>query len=365
MNTLFKYLTLNGRRPKLRHRSKITALALFAIAVVLLPQHVLAQEAKRSNTIDSRLFPTYNSDFSYFFLRKDMRLYEQMVSAEVISYEDGAVDLRTKGFLPIHNSEKWTYIIPFYLDRYQYVANESNDELAVGNLFGQSALTFYPNENWTFLHILEFRFKGANEYFMKNEGNFMAQFMTARYTFSEKVSVTAGGLVGIGWDQTGESFWDVKPSVAFNWSPNDYLTLMVGVPGAGLEWSAPLGLDLVAHTLIDGEQFNTTAALRKNFGKSFDITARYLREGYDELYTPSQAADFFSEIDVETITQYQDKYQLELTIRPEKNTIVQFIGGYGTNREVLATDTQGATTEFSSEDGYYFGINLARTILLK
>ncbi|MEQ8945969.1 MAG: hypothetical protein RIC90_00765, partial [Balneola sp.] len=154
----------------------------------------LAQELDRPNTIDTRLFPTYNSDFSYFFLRRDMRLYEQMVSTEVIAYEDGAVDIRTKGFIPIHNSQKWTYIIPIYLDRYQFVSNETEDELAVNNLFGQSILTFYPNERWTYLHIIEFRFKGANDYFMKKEGNFLAQFMTARYHINKKLSVTAGGL---------------------------------------------------------------------------------------------------------------------------------------------------------------------------
>ncbi|QSE98695.1 hypothetical protein [Fulvivirga lutea] len=332
--------------------------------IMLFSPLIYAQKADRPNTIDTRLFPTYNSDFSYFFLRRDMRLYEQMVSTEVIAYEDGAVDVRTKGFVPVHNSKKWTYIIPFYLDRYQYVAVETDDELAVNNLFGQSILTFYPNERWTYLHIIEFRFKGANDYFMKKEGNFLAQFMTVRYNINTKTSITAGGLFGIGWDQNGDSYWDVKPSLAFNWSPNKFFTLMLGVPGAGIEWSAPAGFDIVIHSLMDGEDINTTAAIRKNISSKFDFTFRYLREGYDGLYTPNEAVDFTNDIDLKQISQYQNKVQAELTVRPEDNTVIQFIGGYGTNRKLEALDINGITTDFSSSNGYYLGINLAKTIVL-
>ena len=351
----------------LKRPSKYANIAAFIILFTIFfsSDVVHAQEDVRPNSIDNRLFPTYNSDFSYFFLRRDMRLYEQMISAEVIAYEDGAVDIRTKGFLPIHNSDKWTYIIPFYLDKYQFVSSETDDELTTNNLFGQSILTFYPSEKWTFMHIIEFRFKGANNYFMKKEGNYLAQFMTARYNFNQYLSFTTGALIGSGWDHEGSTFWDLKPSVALNWSPNKYLSVMLGVPGAGVEWSAPGGFDIVAHSLLEGEEINMTAALRKNLGQKFDITIRYLREGYVDLYTPRQVSDFTNSIDLKQISQYQDKYQAELTFRPEKNTIVQLVGGYGTNRELEAVDVQGNLINFSSSDSYYIGINLSKTILLR
>ncbi|MEQ8925903.1 MAG: hypothetical protein RLO81_08825, partial [Fulvivirga sp.] len=130
------------------------------------------------------------------------------------------------------------------------------------------------------------------------------------------------------------------------------------------EWSAPAGIDIVIHSLIDGEEINTTAAIRKNISDKFDFTFRYLREGYDELYTPNEATGFTSNIDLKQISQYQNKLQAELTVRPENNTIIQFIGGYGTNRKLEALDVNEVTTDFSSSDGYYIGVNLAKTIIL-
>lgn len=326
--------------------------------------NTFAQESERPNTIDTRLFPTYNSDFGYFFLRKDMKMYEQMTSAETVVHENGAADIRTKFFIPIHKSKKWSYSIPIYFDRYQFIGKSENQKLNVNNLFGQSLLTYHPNKKWDLSHIIEFRFKGADNHFIKKEGNFMAQFITAQYNFNSKFSIIGGALMGIGWDNTSNSYVDVKPAVMLKWKPNKYLNLMLGVPGSAIEWSAPGGIDIMVHILIDGSEFNTSAAIRKNLGNYFDITLRYLHEGFDKLYTPSEALGFSTpSIDFEQINQYQDKLQLELTVRPEKNTIIQLIGGYAQNKDLnLLGSIDNNATSITSSNGYYFGINLARTI---
>lgn len=336
-------------------------LILTGLAVVSL---TVLQAQERENTIENRLFPTYNSDYSYYFMRQNMRLDEMMFSAEMISYEDNAVDIRTKGFIPLYSSEKWNYTIPIYFDKYQFTS-ENGEDLNVYNLFGQSVLSFFPNEKWNFSHIIEFRLKGAGEYFTKKEGNFIAQFINARYHFNDKISLTLGGLVGMGWDQNGDSEIGVKPSVMLTYTPNQYLKIMAGLPGAGIEWSTPKGFDFMAHGLLDGDEYNMSVALRKNMGKKFDVTARYLKEGFIELYTPSDALDISNNtFDLEEIKQYQNKFQLEIGFRPEKNTIIQLIGGYGINRDLELKSTSGNTTNVASKDGIYFGINLAKNIKL-
>lgn len=324
---------------------------------------VQAQE-ERENTIETRLFPTYNSDYTYYFMRRNMRLDEMMFSTEVISHEDNAVDIRTKGFIPLHNSEKWNYTIPIYFDKYQFTAKDGGD-LNVYNLFGQSVLSFFPNDKWNFSHIIEFRLKGAGEYFTKKEGNFIAQFVNARYHFDDKLSLTIGGLIGTGWDQNGDSETKAKPSIMLTYQPTKYLKLMAGMPGAGIEWSAPKGFDFMAHGLLDGDEYNMSVALRKSIGEKFDITARYLNEGFTELYTPTEALGMSNTtFDLEEIKQYQNKFQLEIGFRPEKNTIIQLIGGYGINRDLELQNTSGNTSSIAADDGMYFGVNLAKNIKL-
>jgi hypothetical protein len=347
---------------------QIRSVYFYAVLLVSLwsVEDTFAQDTERPNTIQTRLFPTYNSDFSYFFMRRDMKMYEQMTSAETIIHEDGAADIRTKLFIPIHKSDKWSYSIPIYFDRYQFIGESENQKLNVNNLFGQSLLTYHPNSNWDFSHIIEFRFKGADNYFIENEGNWMAQFITAQYNLNNEFSFIGGSLMGIGWNNENDTYFGIKPAFMLKWKPNKYLNLMVGMPASAIEWSAPGGIDLMAHTLLDGSEWNTSAAIRKNMGNHFDITFRYLHEGFDELYTPYQAIGFeVPSANFEQIGQYQDKYQVELTLRPEANTIVQLIGGYAQNRDLILINNGDNEVLISSSNGFYFGVNLARAIILQ
>ena len=329
--------------------------------MVISIQYISAQESQRENTIETRLFPTYNSDFSYYFMRRDMRLDELLFSTEVITHKNNTVDLSLKGFIPVHNSSKWNYTIPIYFEKYQFKSNDNNS-LEVSNLFGQSVLSFFPNNKWNFSHIIEFRLKGVGDYFTKKEGNFIAQFVNARYYFNPKLSITFGGLVGTGWDQNGQSETAVKPSLMLTYQPTKYFKAMIGAPGSAIEWSAPAGIDIMAHGLLDGDEYNTSVGIRKNIGSKFDITARYLNEGFTELYTPSTAIPFASSTNLEFSKQYQEKYQLELGVRPNKNTVLQLICGYGTNKDLILTDSNDIKTSVKSDDSYYVGINLTSMI---
>lgn len=339
---------------------KVIFVALVFVSIL----NANAQNTDRQNTIRTKLFPTYNSDYSYFFVRQDMRLNELMAGTEVVAFEDGAVDVRTKSFIPLYDSKKLSYIIPIYYDQYKFKGTTDAQELNVNHMFGQSVLTYRPTNKWDLLHIIEFRFKGVNDYFFKKEGNFLANFMMARYKLNKKLNIIGGGLIGIGWDQNGESYTRTRPSFAVHWKPNKYFDLMLGVPGAAMEWSAPGGVDIVVNALMDGGDVNTTGAIRKHLGQHFDITARYLREGYSELYTPSSAAPFLNTMNTQQISQYQNKYQLEFTIRPERNTVLQLIGGYGQNRDLNVLNTNNIESKIASPDGYYFGVNLQKTIQL-
>jgi len=335
-------------------------LKIYLLIIITIPQFCYSQE--RENTIETNYFPTYNSDFSYYFLRRNMRLNELLYSVETVSHEDGVINIRTKGFIPIHNSKKWNYVIPIYFDNYNFKPSNGAEAISVSNLFGQSILGFYPSEKLSFSSIFEFRFKGVESNFLKNPGNFLAQFLNARFKISEKVSITAGGLVGLGWDNNNDDYLKVLPSFQFQYTHSEYLKVMLGLPASAVEWSLPRGFDLMAHSLIEGSEFNVSTALRKAISPKFDFTLRLLNEGFSELYTPQN--QFQTSInEFEYTSQYQLKYQAEFTFRPEKNTIIQFLAGYATNRDFEFTQKNEVVEQFNAADGYYLGINLAKTIL--
>ena len=53
-----------------------------------------------------------------------------------------------------------------------------------------------------------------------------------------------------------------------------------------------------------------------------------------------------------------------MTYRTNPNTLIQIIGGLGKNRD-LVLQNEGNNTEFlTASNGFYLGVNLAKTILL-
>lgn len=337
---------------------------LLVCLLLLLTNYSKAQDDSLSeNTINTRFFPTSNSDFSYYFLRKDMRLSEFLISTEFSSFEDGSTNFKTKLFLPVHNSKKITYDIPLYLEKYEFRDSESDFKKNVYSVFGQSILGFYPSERLNFSHIIEFRFKGDGDNLTQKTGNYLAQFLTARYRLRDKVYLTGGALVGLGWDNQGDSQVDVKPALMLTWKPNPKLSLMVGMPAAAIEWSMPLGFDFVFHSLLDGGDINITTAVRKNLGSKFDITGRFVREGYSELNVPGNFVNPFLN-DSKTASFYYNKMQLELGVRPNRNTVIQLIGGYSMGGDLEIKRAFDKTTTMNGRDNLYFGLSLNRRFQL-
>lgn len=315
------------------------------------------------NTINTRLFPTYNSDFSYYFLRKNMRLSEFLIGNEFNTFEDGSSNFKTKVFLPIFNSPKVTYDVPLYIEKYEFKDSKSDFRKNVYNVFGQSVLGLHLSEKWKFSHIIEFRFKGDGENLTLRTGNYLAQFITSRYTFNSKVSITGGVLTGLGWNNKGKSEMDIKPAIMLTLKPTTKLSIMLGMPATAIEWSMPLGFDYVFHSLLDGNDINITTALRKNLGNKFDITGRFIREGYSQLNVPNNFVETTME-KTQTASFYYNKLQLELGVRPTKNTVVQLLGGYSMGRNLEVENEAQKTTTMKAADGLYFGVSLNKTLQL-
>jgi hypothetical protein len=339
------------------------------ITSLLLASGIIASYAQSSendlaeNTINTRFFPTYNTDFSYYFLRKNMRLGEFLVGSEFNTFEDGSVNFRTKVFLPIFDSPKVTYDVPLYIEKYEFKDNKSDFRKNVYSVFGQSVLGLHLSDKWKVSHIIEFRFKGDGENLTQSTGNYLAQFITSRYTFSPKVSLTGGALMGIGWSNKAQSEIEIKPALMLTWKPNTKLSIMLGIPAVAVEWSMPLGLDFVFHSLLDGDDVNITAALRKNIGNKFDITGRFIREGYSKLNVPNNFVDA-SMGNAQTASFYYNKLQLELGLRANKNTVVQLLGGYSMGRNLEVENEADETSTMKAVDALYFGISLNRSLQL-
>jgi hypothetical protein len=314
------------------------------------------------NTINTRFFPTYNSDFSYYFLRKNMRLSEFLIGSEFNAFEDGSSNFKTKMFLPIFNSTKVTYDVPMYIEKYEFKDSNSAFRKNVYSVFGQSVLGLHLSDQWKFSHIIEFRFKGDGENLTKSTGNYLAQFITGRYIFNSNLSLTGGVLTGVGWSNKGQSNMDIKPAFMLTWKPNHKLSLMLGAPATGVEWSMPLGFDFVFHSLLDGDDINITTALRKNIGNKFDITGRFIREGYSHLNVQNNFVDVAG--NAQTASFYYNKLQFELGLRPNKNTVIQLLGGYGIGRNLEIEDESAQKTKMKAADGLYFGISLNRSLQL-
>ena len=308
-----------------------------------------------NNPIDQYYYPTYNSDFLYFFLRKDMRLNEGLVGFD-LKQKDEQTTLKSKLFIPVFDSKKWNYVLPIYYDSYEFKSSDSaydfNSEMRF--FFFQSVLNYYPTNNLSFSSIIEVRIKG-NEYSQfEKTGNQIAHYFVARYQFTDKFAVAPGFLVGYQWHTTNTNI-AVFPSFEFKWNPNPKVALMAGVPGLlGFEWSAPKGFEAIIHCIMDDGEVFLYSSLRKRFNKRFDITLRYNLDGYSNTYIPQTE---FQTYTYNQIKQTESFLATEFSFRPSGTILLQLKSGYNLDSKVQLYYNDDKIVDINGSSGLFWGIS--------
>lgn len=321
---------------------------------------VHAQEADRQ----SYYFPTYNSDFSYYFLQNDMRLNSAITSLDLTVLGNGEINSMTKAFLPMVHKEKFTFDIPLYFQNYSF--NSSSDQVDyeknIYNVFGQAIFGFYPDSRWSASQIFEFRIRGDEQSLQENTGNFLASFTTFRYSLNPKFDIMFGGLVGVGWEENGEREPRIVPTASIAWKPNQHFSMMFGVPGSAIEWSLPGDTELMVHSLMDGDKFDFTGALKKQLNSNWAITARYLHRGYTDVYFPTEQLNIgSSDYSFDNLQQFSEKIQGELSYYFSPNSLLQLKAGYTTNRDLQLSSGSTELASVEGYQGYFAGVHFART----
>lgn len=328
---------------------------VISLAVVCFALSLSAQDSQ--TPIDKYYLPTYNSDFIYFFLRKNSRLSEGLVGVEV-DYQEDNTTTKSKLFIPLLNKEKWNYVIPVYFDRYQFKSSNEDGGQAfeMRNFFFQSVLNYYPNKKWTFTSIIEGRIRGNEDSHFEERGNMIAHYFVTKYNFSEKFSVLPAFLVGHQWNDENETV--VFPSLEFKWNPNQDLAFIAGVPGFfGLEWSASKNYDLVLHSMLDNGILTVNAALRKRFSDRIDLTFRFNRDGYGNTFVPTSTLTKKDQLfSYNQVNQMKHAVSAELTFRPTSSLMFQVEGGYNLNSTLQVIGYDDKTINIEGKAGAFVGV---------
>lgn len=312
---------------------------------------------------DSYYFPTHNSDYSYYFLRNDMRLNKAITSLDLTVLGNGDVNSMTKAFLPMVHNDKFTFDIPLYFQNYSFNSSSDDTDYSknVYNVFGQAIFGFYPDSRWSTSQIFEFRIRGDEQTLQENRGNFLASFTTFRYSLNPNFDIMFGGLAGVGWEEDGEREPSIVPTASLIWEPSQQLSVMVGIPGSAIEWSLPGQTELMVHGLLDGDEYDLTGALKKQLNKNWAITARYLNRGFTDVYFPNEQISIDnSTLNFNNLQQYSKKLQGELSYYINKNSLLQLKAGYTTDRDLHLSNGETELASLDGYDGYFAGIHFAR-----
>ena len=311
-----------------------------------------------------RYFHTYNSDFQYFFMRERMRLNKVLTSFSFNQQESGVSDVEVKSFLPVYYGDRFAFLTPFYFYRYPLTPAQQ-EELpfdAIQNFFWQFVFTADLSDDLTLLVINENHIVGTEESQLSLIGSDTAQFMLLSWEISPQWTVAPAFRAKMFWDDEREANWEFFPAGHVIWRPRDDLSLMTGVPSLlGVEWAGPWQLDVASHVMLgEGNNINVMTAVRKGLGGGFAATVRGLRDGYEGVYVPRFTRTVGGqEIEVNRVSQYKNRVQLELEYHPTDTTMLQLKGGYGFDEGVRLKRDETEVDTIAGEDGFYAGFTLS------
>ena len=335
----------------------------FATVILLVLFGIISATAQDTKTdhpspIDDNYYPTNNSDFHYFFLRKNSRLSEGLVGYEMDFHQD-RVSSKSKFFIPLVNRKKWNYVIPIYYDRHQFTSasNEMDINTEYRNFFFQSVLNYYSSEKLTFTSIIEGRIRGNAESHFESRGNMLAHYFVVKYQLSNQLFIAPAILAGHQWNVDNEFVF--FPSLELKWNPNKDFALMAGVPGLlGIEWSMAQDIDVVMHSMMDNGVLTVNASARKRFNDYFEFSLHYDQDGYGNTYLPSNIvnSEEGESYHYNQVNQKENSISAKLTFKPTKEVLLQVKGGYNYNSELTLSNNDTEQVGVKGEAGFYSGI---------
>lgn len=310
----------------------------------------------------SRYFHTYNSDYQYFFMRRNMKLDTVLASASVQQSSKGALDIEAKAFLPIYESERFSFVLPFYMYRYG-LSNAQKKELPFGAVqasFWQAIFTAKLSKTLQLALITEGRHNGTEESQWSRVGTELAEFVVLKWQPSREWTFAPAFRVKGGWNSEGDVEYQVLPAGNIIWRPKRNLAVMTGLPSfVGFEWATPR-LDMAAHVMLaEGNNVNVMTAARLHVTPSVATTARFLRDGYQDLYVPNFAFEQGGQqMDVTQISQYKNRAQLELEVATSSHSLIQLKAGYSFDEGIALSGQDGDSATVDGENGLYLGATL-------
>lgn len=312
-----------------------------------------------------RYFHTYNSDYQYYFMRRQQRLNQALASVSVNHQASGADDTEIKAFLPIYHGERFSFELPFYFHRFPLTQaqQEGLPFNAVHNFFWQAIFNLELSDSLRLALITESHHKGTESSQASLIGSDVAEFVLLRWQLSPQWTVAPAARAKVYWDSQGKEQLQVLPAGHVIWRPTQDLALMTGLPSLfALEWNGPHRFDLATHVMLgEGEgNINVMAAARQGITDRTAVTLRYLRDGFADVYVPEFSYQEAGQGQVvDEIAQYKHRVQLELELHPTDHTMLQFKGGYGIDDGVTLSRDGKEVTTLDGEDGFYGGLTFA------
>ena len=308
-----------------------------------------------------RYFHTYNTDYQYYFLRKNQHLNTVLAGVSMQQSSEGALDIEAKAFLPLYQGEKISFVLPFYFYRYGF-SNSQEKALphgAVHATFWQAIFNAKLSESLSLAIITEGRHNGTERSQWRLPGTEMAEFVVLKWDASPTWTFSPAFRVKASWDGKRDRHLQILPAGNIIWRPKKNLAVMTGLPSfLALEWASDYGVDVVAHVMLaEGNNINAMSAVRVHLGSQLSIATRFLRDGFQDLYVPEFAyQDSSHEGLVDQISQYKNRLQLELEVAATKHSTLQLKGGYIFDEGITVSDSDAKITTIDGSDGVFFGV---------
>lgn len=274
-------------------------------------------------------FPTYNTDYMYFFLRSDRDLSQGLAGIHVRGGSDSTMDTEIKAFLPLYGNEEGGFVLPIYAWK---TSIESDDPIMdfktdVNRLFWQGIGRLKISEDLEALFIVENRMRGDDASIETILGNDAAALVHLNYKLNENWSL--GGMVRtqrmwkegkyagrinrnlslennpgfeqfamasmLGGKQDIVSEDNTIPAGMVNYRTDNF-QITFGVPGIlGVEWALPYNWDFVTHVMVENGDVLPMVALRKRWSSLLSSTLRFRRDGVTDMYTGTRTVPLTKE----------------------------------------------------------------------
>ena len=345
---------------------------LAVVIFVLLSVTTIVSAATRSNeAFINYYFPTYDTDYSYYMLRQDLKIEHGLLEVETIektnNYEYSvhnfplySRDYMQKIFIPFIRTESFNLMTPLYASKRSIIsAGEIEFEKYLQKYFFQAIAGLYFDEDFSVHLIYEYRAREDEESERQSIGDDEGRLVLARFPVSQTWQLVAFAREFSEW-KTDSKETVLQASIQVIWRPSNDFSLMMGMPGLlSIELALPFDMETFFYVKKEGDILYINSALRQRWGESFDITLRFQRDG-DRLYIPEESLTISEEtVAYDNFIHYEDRTELNISYHHSQNIQLQLRGGYFHGSDIELFQKEDKVGDIKSVSGTYVGCTVA------